>query len=374
MPHEQATPSPLTIGRTLKQARTAMGLTLKQVSESMGSAISTLSEIESGRRRVSAVGLHRFARLYQRPLSFFLEEEQTSASFAVLMRAASTSSVSRETLVRFHELCRNYCDLRKLVGAPEIPGPPDYSSSRLATLGQAEELAEAERASMGLDGQPVGDICDLLESKRAVKIFSLPGDSEDFSGAFAYDDRMGACFLINSLHPRRRRTFTVAHEYGHCLAHRDQLALIDSRPPLESKTPRERFANAFAAAFLMPRHTISEMLGQLSFPPKSALAAGALIQLAIYFDVSFEAIGWRLVSLKKLSPSRWEEILTQQLPSSLTARVLGYGKHEEPPDPVPLQYRYLAYKAYEAELISFEKLAELLHRNYYELREELGQT
>jgi Zn-dependent peptidase ImmA (M78 family)/transcriptional regulator with XRE-family HTH domain len=366
-------PSVVTVGQALKHARAAMGLTLKQVSESMGIAISTISEVESGKRRISAVELYRFAKLYQRPVSFFLEESETSASFAMLMRAAGNASVSRETIINFHELCRSYRDLRKLVRAPEMPCPPDYSASRPTTLDQAEELAEAERGSLGLNGQPVKDICDLLEGKRGIKIFHLPQNPERFSGAFTYDEQLGACFLINSLHPERRRTFTVAHEYAHCIAHRNQLAHIDTCPVFEIKSPRERFANAFAAAFLMPRRSVNEVLSQLVFPQRSTLTAEVLIHLAIYFGVSFDAMGWRLVSLRRLSLSRWEELLSQQVPSSATARLLGYCKEEEPPDAVPRQYKYLAFKAYEMKLISFEKLAELLRRNYYELKEGFTQ-
>jgi len=171
MPMTMVSPSAVTVGQALKHARTAMDFTLKQVSKSMSIAMSTISEIESGKRRVSAVELYRFAKLYQRPISFFLEESETSASFAILMRAAGTASVSKESIINFHELCRSYRDLRKLVRAPEMPSPPDYSASRLTTLGQAEKLAEAERSSLGLNGQPIKDICDLLEGKRGVSYF-----------------------------------------------------------------------------------------------------------------------------------------------------------------------------------------------------------
>jgi len=373
MPITTVLPSAVTVGHALKQARGATGLTLKQVSKSMGIAMSTISEIESGKRRVSAVELYRFAKLYQRPMSFFLEESETSASFAILMRAAGTASVSKETIINFHELSRSYRDLRKLVRAPEMPSPSDYSTSRLTTLGHAEELAEAERGSLGLNGQPIKDICDLLEGKRGIKIFHLPEHPERFSGAFTCDEQLGACILINSQHPKRRRTFTVGHEYAHCIAHRNQLAHIDTCSAFEIKNPRERFADAFAAAFLMPRRSVNEVLGQLVFPQRAALTAEVLLHVAIYFGVSFEAMGWRLVSLRRLSLSRWRELLSQQVPSSPTARLLGYSVEEGPPDTVPRQYKYLAYKAYEMKLISFEKLAEVLRRNYYELKEEFQQ-
>lgn len=364
---------PMALGHTLKHARTAIGLTLKQVSESIGLAVSTISEIESEKRRVSAIELHRFAKLYHRPITFFFEEDESSTSFALLLRAASTAPVTRETIIEFHELCRSYRDLRKLVGAPEMPSPPDYSSSNLTTLEQAEELAGAERGSLGLDGQPIRDIYDLLEAKRGIKIFHLPEDSETLSGAFACDEELGACFLINSLHPPLRRTFTVAHEYAHCITHRNQLAHIDAGTGFETRSPRERFANAFAAAFLMPRRTVNEVLSQVMSRHKTEISAEVIFHLAIYFGVSLEAAGWRLVSLRKLPLSKWEKLLSERVVSSPTAKLLGYYNEVDSPDTLPRQYKYLAYEAYRAKLISFERLAELLRRNYYELREEFNQ-
>lgn len=366
-------PSPITVGYALRHARKAMDFTLKQASDSMGLAVSTLSEIENGKRRVSGVELYKFAKLYQRPITFFLEETESSPSFTFLLRAASANSVPKETIINFHELCRSYRSLMKLMKAPEMPSPPDYSTLGRTTLDRAQELAEIERSSLGLNGQPIKDICELLETKRGVKIFHLPEGPETFSGAFACDEELGACFLINSLQPQRRRTFTVAHEYAHCIAHRDQLAHVDIQPAFETKNPRERFADAFAAAFLMPRHTVNEVLGQLVTPQRSVLTAEVLIRLALYFGVSFEATGWRLVSLRKLSLSRWKALLSQQAPSSPTARLLGYHVEESSPDMLPRHYKYLAYEAYRTKLISFERLAELLRRNYYELSEEFDQ-
>jgi len=363
---------PVAFGPKLKQARRAMGLTLKQVSENMGLAVSTISEIESEKRRLSVVELNRFAKLYHRPVTFFFEKEESSASLAVLLRAADAFSVDKDTIIEFHELCRSYRDLRKLVGAPEMPGPPDYSSSGLTTFDQAEELAEVERSVLGLNGQPVRDIYDLLEGKRGIKIFHLPESSETLSGAFACDEEIGSCFLINSCHPQRRRTFTVAHEYAHCIVHRNQLAHIDAYTGFETKNPRERFANAFAAAFLMPRRTVSEVLSQLVSQRTNAMSAEVVLHLAMYFGVSFEAAGWRLVSLRKLPVSIWEDLRGEQIALSPTARLLGYSNEVGKPDTLPRQYRYLAYEAYKMKLISFERLAELLRRNYYELREEFS--
>jgi Zn-dependent peptidase ImmA (M78 family) len=239
------------------------------------------------------------------------------------------------------------------------------------TWADAEEIAEAERSSLGLNGQPIKDICDLLESKRGIKIFHLPENPDKFFGAFTNDESYGACFLINSNNPSRRRTFTIAHEYAHCIAHRNQLAHIDYRQSFEDKDHNERFANAFAAAFLMPKGTTIEVLNQLKSTEQSTISL-IIIQLAIYFGVSYEAAGWRLVGLRKLSGDKWNDIQSQHIPSTPIAKFLGYDEQGIEPQMLPSQYKFFCYHAYNRKLISFERLAELLSRNFYELQSELG--
>jgi Zn-dependent peptidase ImmA (M78 family)/DNA-binding XRE family transcriptional regulator len=364
---------PDVLSEKISDARKSLGLTLQQVSSSISFSVSTLSEIENGKRRVSAVELYQFAKLFEKPITFFLEQEKFTDSFSILFRASisNTPPLSKQTVSRFHEYCRNYKELITKLGTPLAPSITDYSMSELTTYDDAEKLAETERGQLGLNGQPLKEISELLESKKGVKIFYLPENPEVFSGAFVYDQELGPCFLINSLHPRLRRVFTIAHEYAHCLAHRDKLAHIDSVDLLNLTNPKERFANAFAAAFLMPQHGINEILSNLISKYDKSISFEVVISLAIYFGVSFEATGWRLVSLRKLNRGEWEEIRDEWEEKSPIAKLLGYKNEIDIPEPLPHHYRYLANKAYTEKLISFERLAELLGRNYFELREEL---
>jgi len=369
------TPSPAMFGGLLKSARTSIGYTLKEVSGQLGLAISTISEIESGKRRVSMVELYKFSRIYQRPVDFFFDQDKSNTAFAVLYRVANEALLEKKTVIDFHELCRDYKSLQKLMKSTVMPGIPDYSASSPSSYEQAETLAEVERSQLGLNGQPIKDIYDLLEGKRGIKIFHLPEVTGNFSGAFTFDENLGACFLINSKHSLRRRTFTVAHEYAHCIAHRTQLAHVDTDQNFSTRNPHERFANAFAAAFLMPQKTVSELLSQLSPELSNSVLSETLIRLAIYFGVSYEAIGWRLVSLRKISRAQCESLLAEHTKSSATAKLLGYLTNDNSdPDVTPRHYKYLAYAAYKRRLISFERLAELLRKNYYELKQEFSDS
>jgi transcriptional regulator with XRE-family HTH domain len=61
--------------RVLKQLRTARGLarlTQEQVAAALNRPQSFVSKCESGERRIDVVELEDFARLYRKPISFFL--------------------------------------------------------------------------------------------------------------------------------------------------------------------------------------------------------------------------------------------------------------------------------------------------------------
>ena len=56
----------------LRQAREEAGLTQVEVAEKLKRPQSFVSKIESGERRVDVVELSALARVYRRPLDFFL--------------------------------------------------------------------------------------------------------------------------------------------------------------------------------------------------------------------------------------------------------------------------------------------------------------
>ena len=63
----------------LRQAREDARMTQEQAAAALGRRQSFLSKCESGERRVDVEDLRRFALLYRKPLSFFVDEPQPSA-------------------------------------------------------------------------------------------------------------------------------------------------------------------------------------------------------------------------------------------------------------------------------------------------------
>jgi Zn-dependent peptidase ImmA (M78 family) len=125
-------------------------------------------------------------------------------------------------------------------------------------------------------------------------------DNSNSSGMVA---REGARIIIgvNTTHPENRQRFTVAHELGHMLLHADQPLLVDNdglsligyRRDGE-KNDREREANVFAAALLMPKAWVDEAVAGEEIAVDDD---GRVTKLAERFGVSQQAMMYRLMNL-----------------------------------------------------------------------------
>ncbi len=58
--------------KRLREARRRAGLTQVEVAKALGRPQSFVTKCELGERRIDPVDLQRFAKLYRKPLSFFL--------------------------------------------------------------------------------------------------------------------------------------------------------------------------------------------------------------------------------------------------------------------------------------------------------------
>ena len=111
-----------------------------------------------------------------------------------------------------------------------------------------------------------------------------------------------ATIAYNEAHPRVRQRFTIAHEIGHYVLHRDESDLfIDKRYPLwlrdTNASTGERLqeiqANHFAASILMPRTAVEEAYSKLEHD-LDLDDEDRLDELARSFAVSKQALSIRL--------------------------------------------------------------------------------
>ncbi len=143
---------------------------------------------------------------------------------------------------------------------------------------------------------------ERIARKLAHLRFS-PLDNELSGMAFIKDGT--AIIGINALHHPNRQRFTIAHECGHLVLHREQVTRevhVDKAFPMlmrdavsaASVDPMEIEANLFAAELLMPEYLLAGELGDSTFDIDDDAAVTAL---ARRFRVSMSAMQFRLGNL-----------------------------------------------------------------------------
>jgi transcriptional regulator with XRE-family HTH domain len=100
------------MGARLRQAREFLGLSQEVVAESLNVPRASVSAMESGRRKVSSLELRDLARLYKRPIEFFLNDDGTDEgpqdeTVQALFRATKNlTDGDKEQVLRFAEFLR----------------------------------------------------------------------------------------------------------------------------------------------------------------------------------------------------------------------------------------------------------------------------
>jgi len=131
--------------------------------------------------------------------------------------------------------------------------------------------------------------------------------TDDVSGALIRKGRT-AVIAVNSAQHENRQRFTIAHEIGHFILHKqtrshlDEDFRIDYRNAISSEAVEkgEIEANRFSAELLMPKNFLRRDL--LRMEPAESDADEVIQTLSIRYKVSRRAMELRLLNLGLISP------------------------------------------------------------------------
>jgi len=170
-------------------------------------------------------------------------------------------------------------------------------SKRRVIVSRAQELLQSNKVT----GPPVPVV--QIVKKLGVRLRFSPLDSE-LSGMI-YIKKKRPIIGVNALHHPNRRRFTIAHECGHLILHKAQIAKevhIDKAFPMLMRNSvsaagvdeMEIEANLFAAELLMPTSFLTDALGNEPFDIDDESVISALSKS---FKVSSSAMRFRLGNL-----------------------------------------------------------------------------
>ena len=366
-PNRFAAIDPEALGERLADARRARGLTQAEAADALGVARTTLTAIEKGGRRPRASELVGLSRLYGRRMGELVAPPPTAGpGFVVQFRAArgtegSDQAARTDDVLRLEQWCRWYFELEQLAGSPlprRYPEPYDISGTPPGEAG--EEVAAAERNRLGLGDGPLGDLWSLLESDVGLRIFAMPMRDRGVSGMFVYDEELGGCIAVNANHPEGRRRWTLAHEYAHFLTDRRRAEVTVTKP---SRRPddRERFADAFAAAFLMPAAPLAGRFRAIQrAKPEGGVTPADVLGLCHLSGVSFAAMMLRLEGLGLLPSGAYNKLRSLGFEPDKARAVIDLPTDRREARAFPARYEHLAALAYRRGDLSEGQLARML--------------
>lgn len=276
----------------LRWARERLMLARTDLADAANISVSTLTAYENGRRAPLAEAKERLAdALGVRPEFFYLHDMEEVPESVVSFRRASKTSKRQQCAARgaAQMAVEFFGVIESAFKLPDLQVPEIDDAT-------PEQAAEEVRAQWHLADRPIADMMSLLESK-GVRILSLDHRCKDVD-AFCFSRDGVSYIFVSTVKTAERQRFDLAHELGHLVLHADL-----STDGAKSKE-RERQADAFASAFLMPASRIytQSMKGA---PVERILKAKK------YWQVSAMAMARRLHDLKLLSDWQYRRVVIE---------------------------------------------------------------
>jgi len=344
------------LGRELQLARTKRGLTQADVAQMLDVARTTITAIEKGERRIKPDELIRLAQAYGRQVNDFVRQRPAIEPFQVQFRGPFLRSEDEDKEISIYidqleDLSRDYFELEQITNSPlGRKYPNEYSIDGLRVDLAAEDVANQERKRLGLGDGPIPILREILEQDVGLRIFYLAIKPSKYSAMYLYDHKLGGCIGVNLQHPEERRRWSLAHDFGHFLAHRYKptMFVINNYRRVPQS---EQFADYFAAYFLMPTSGLTMRFNDIR-KTKEKIVVADLCTLAHYYGVSVEALTLRLEDLKLIPTGVWDRLQEGGFKVREAQAQLGLGDIPSQSSQLPIRYQNLAVLAFENSLIT----------------------
>lgn len=235
-------------------ARAIRQMTATTLAAEAGTTAPWVSQAENTKKTPSPELVREFARVLNFPIDFFYRPvDALPPSDAFHFRATSRLAKKDEATAR--SLAALAIELSEWIEATykaptaDVPELQDLIDSDVGL--SPEQAADTLRGAWGLGMAPIKNILQLLESK-GTKVYSAGGPLQAID-AFSFRHGATPVVFLNVHKSAERLRFDLAHELGHLVMHGGSLQV-------EPGKEKERAANDFASAFLMPR---ADVLGSI---------------------------------------------------------------------------------------------------------------
>lgn len=362
------------LAENIRDRREQLGLTQAQLAKRAGfNAPQIVSSIERNEREVKATELAAIARALHCDLMDLFADDHDHVEAPIVAWRERPTAGAEDQAARFLQLCEWYSLAEQWAHEENDCDLPDAPPPRgVPTVSWARSIAEQVRDALGLGSLPAASLYQTLEERCGVKIFyfdDLIGSAACARGEF------GAGVALNASEVPWRRNFSLAHELFHLVTW-DYLGPEPDDTDAIWSSHIETLANAFASSLLLPEAATRRSLE--AHRDEQSITWRGLVEVAREFDVSTEALLWRLVSLGMVSEKQVRQLLEN--PGFRTVDRMTFAPIHGP-DLLPERYLRLLETAYLRGEVSAGRVAEMtgqsladVHRKLTEMEEVEGDA
>jgi len=357
----------LILGSRIRSSRERLNLSQKALAEAIGfDSHQIVSQMEKGERDVKAWELVKLAGILKTEISNLLESGEPLKDPIVLWRDKPKKDKEIKE-AQFLKKCRDYHNLELAASdSPRSSLPNKKLDPETMDFQTVKQMAEEVSKQLNLGQKPSASIEKVLEDQYGVKIWYL--DLGEDGSAASTVGPFGPAIMMNSSEPPWRRNYNFAHELFHLLT-------WESLPPeflIEDAARFDRFekyANVFASALLLP---VESIMNEFDARAKdNSISYSDLVDIARIFDVSTEALLYRLLNLRRFSRPEVEKTLEDENFREIDRSSMS--GHWRDPSPLPERYVRLAFMAYRKGKVTRARLAEYLETSLFDLEDTLKE-
>lgn len=352
-------------GERLRNARMFRGLTLTELAKRTEISKQSLSLYENDNNKPDHMKVKVLAAKLGFPYDYFFQNDSYMAKtettyFRSLASATkkdrTAQSIKLEYVAKIYEILLEYISFPVLdLPSVDFEGYDDvFESESESAVREIENIAAEVREYWNIGTGPIKDLQYLLE-KNGIIVTGFD-TNEDKIDAFSQrtivvDNDIYFIAVALGSRPEGRIRFDMAHELGHILLHpwSEDLEAITK----EEFKARERQANMFASAFLLPDSSFGK---DVSAYPTDLKYYQFLKKK---WKVSIQAMIYRTHQLKIISDNQYQYLMRQ---------VSKNGWRQKEPDDVPYMLSESIFQGaidllIEQKVLTAKQILELLKRN-----------
>jgi Zn-dependent peptidase ImmA (M78 family)/transcriptional regulator with XRE-family HTH domain len=355
------------LGERIKNSRERLGISQKTLAEKMGfPAHQIISQIETGSRDIKAWELSKLAGILNVDFTELLSFNKSEYKSIILWRDLPDDR-KEEKETHFKKKCHEYHQLEKAASIKSHSDLPTFDIDiKTIDYNKVNQLASKVNKELNLGQRPAMSLEKVLEDQYGVKIWY--DDLGEKGSAASTWGSFGPAILMNRNHAPWRRNYSFAHELFH-------LIIWKSAPPeifINDQTlfeKFEKFANAFASSVLLPADSVLNEVEK--YVDNNAISYVDLVSIARDFDVSTEALLYRLFNLKRIERKTIDNTLDNQEFKKIDSCTM-HEKWWNPP-PLPERFVMLGFLAYRKGNISRARLAEFFDTSLFEINNKFRE-